>query len=194
MEINVAENKARFKTLVSENISRDGIDKLMSYLENETDFFEAPCSTKYHLNVRGGLCEHSINVYCALMDLCTNYNYDIARYAETLTIVSLFHDVCKTNFYKPTLVSKKVGNSWTQVPGFEIDDKFPIGHGEKSVIIIQQHMRLTIEEMLAIRWHMGAWDAAVKGGEYSFSAAQACKPLVTLLHCADMIASHILEA
>ena len=194
MNINVAENKARFKRLVSENISRDGIKDLMSYLEHDTDFFEAPCSTKYHLNVRGGLCEHSINVYCALMDLCTNYSYDIVKNTETLTIVSLFHDVCKTNFYKPTLISKKVNGQWVQTQGFEIDDKFPIGHGEKSVIIIQQHMRLTIEEMLAIRWHMGAWDTAVKGGEYAFSTAQACKKLVTLLHCADTIASHILEA
>lgn len=189
----IAENKARFKTLVSENIFRDGIDNLMSYLENETDFFEAPCSTKYHLNVRGGLCEHSINVYCALMDLCANYNIDIAKNAETLTIVSLFHDACKSNFYKPTLVSRKVNGQWVQSQGFEIDDKLPLGHGEKSVIIIQQHMRLTIEETLAIRWHMGAWDAAVKGGEYAYATAQACKPLVTLLHCADMLATHIME-
>lgn len=194
MNINVAENKARFKCLVSENISRDGIKDLMSYLENETDFFEAPCSTKYHLNVRGGLCEHSINVYCALMNLCTNYSYDIVKNTETLTIVSLFHDVCKTNFYKPTVISKKVNGQWVQTQGFEIDDKFPIGHGEKSVIILQQFMRLTIEEMLAIRWHMGAWDTAVKGGERAYEAAQACKKLVTLLHCADTIASHILEA
>lgn len=192
MKINAIENKKRFINLLRENVTRPGIEDMITYLE-QTDFFRAPCSTKFHLNVPGGLCQHSLNVYEAFITVCSDFGVNIASNAESLTIMSLLHDVCKANFYKPTTVSKKIGARWEQVPGYEIDDKLPLGHGEKSVMIILKFMQLTDVEMLAIRWHMGAFDCAFKGGEYAFSNAQNMSKFVTLLHVADLLATRLME-
>ena len=69
-------------------------------------------------------------------------------------------------------------------------DRFPFGHGEKSVFLIERHMRLTDAEALAIRWHMGAFDDAARGGSRTLSAARAFSPLVYELSAADMRATH----
>ena len=68
-------------------------------------------------------------------------------------------------------------------------DAFPFGHGEKSVFLIGRYMKLTDEEALAIRWHMGAYDEAARGGSKTLSAAMARSPLVFALHAADMLAT-----
>lgn len=193
MIIDAIENKKRFINLLRENVTRPGIEDMITYLE-QTDFFRAPCSTKFHLNVPGDLCQHSLNVYEAFITVCSDFGIDITSNAESLIIMSLLHDVCKVDFYKPTTVSKKIGARWTQVPGYEIDDRLPLGHGEKSVMIILKFMRLTDIEMLAIRWHMGAFDCAFKGGENAFNNAQSMSKLVTLLHVADLLATRIMEA
>lgn len=176
--------------ICSGNIQRDGIDALLEWLQKH-DFFSAPASTKYHGNYVGGLCEHSLNVYYELDKL--NALYGCAYSDETLAIVALFHDVCKTNFYKPAVRNVKVDGQWTTKEVWEIDDSYPLGHGEKSCIIIQRFMQLTFEELLAIRWHMGAFDNAVKGGDYSISKAQDKSKLLTLLQMADMAASQLVE-
>ena len=44
-------------------------------------------------------------------------------------------------------------------------------------------------EALAIRWHMGAYDDAARGGSRTLSAAMAVDPLVYELHVADMRAT-----
>ena len=189
----IIKNKQNFKNLCKENIKRKGTEQLLDYLD-VTDFFEAPCSTKFHLNYKGGLCEHSLNVYTELIALCTLHNVDITQNIETLTIVSLFHDICKANFYKQVMKPVKVNGMWKDQLVYEIDDKLPLGHGEKSVIILQKYLSLSVEEMLAIRWHMGAFDCAFKGGEYAFGTAQDKSLLVTLLQVADLLATQVLES
>lgn len=215
--IDIQKNKQAFISIVRENISRPGIDKLLSYLES-TDFYVAPCSTKFHLNVKGGLCEHSLNVYKALLDIYSAYlikdntlhdatfvlaynevlpktnNVDDRSIIETLTIISLFHDLCKANYYKQEMKSVKVGNSWTQLPVYVTDDQLPLGHGEKSVILLEKFIDLSAEEMFAIRWHMSGFDNAVKGGEWSLSTAMQKTKLVAALQLADQIATHLMEA
>lgn len=180
-------NKQRFHNLIADNIERP-ID--VRWL-NESDFFKAPCSTKYHLNVDGGLCKHSLNVYDALFALCCLHDIDVedSKVLETITIVSLFHDLCKANFYKRNTAT------WSAAPPFVCDDQFPAGHGEKSVIICLRELKLALtdEEILAIRWHMGGWDDACKGNPMLLGNAQAKSKLVTLLHIADMWATHITE-
>lgn len=193
-QLDIITNAEQFSALVKENISRKGIDELMNWLFNETDFKKAPCSTKYHMNIPGGLLQHSLNVYNVLVNLAVDFGYDVQKHAETLTIISLFHDVCKTNFYKPAILKKKVGSSWIEYQGYEIDDELPLGHGEKSCILIQRYMKLTNDELLAIRWHMGAYDDACRSGNFmQLSNAQNKHKFVTMLHCADMLASHIME-
>ena len=75
-----------------------------------------------------------------------------------------------------------------------VDDQLPYGHGEKSVYIISGFMRLTRDEAMAIRWHMGFSDTDFKGGGYSVGNAFDKFPLAVLTNVADMMASHIDEA
>lgn len=186
------ENKERFIALCKENIHRDGIDVLLDRIQ-DSDFFIAPCSTKFHLNYRGGLCEHSLNVYDTLLKLCCVFNVDINSNIETITIVSLFHDYCKADFYKQVIKPVKEGTQWVQKTVYEISDELPLGHGEKSLYLISRCIDLTNEEACAIRWHMSAFDNAFKGGEQSFNTASERFDLVSLLSCADLLATRLLE-
>lgn len=170
----------QFKDIITNTVKRKGVEDLLVYIEDCSDFFIAPCSTKYHLNRYGGLLEHSLHVYNVLKDLCDKY-YPNVYSDETIAIVGLLHDICKTNFY-----SFSNGK-------YIVDDKFPFGHGEKSAYIISKFINLTDEEAIAIRYHMGAWDSSVKGGDYSYVSAQKL-PLVTLVQCADQLSTFILEA
>ena len=56
------QQREEFLTLCRNNIHRDGLEDLLSWLQ-KSDFFTAPASTKYHGAYEGGLCEHSMDVY-----------------------------------------------------------------------------------------------------------------------------------
>ena len=112
-----------FKDIVAQNIKREGIDRLMEFLEH-SDFYTAPASTKYHDSFEGGLCYHSIQVYECLKAHYIGTDYSL----ETITIVALFHDICKTGFYTVTTRNVKDDKTgkWHQEPYYTVDDKFPI--------------------------------------------------------------------
>ena len=200
----IEQNIARFEAEVG-RIDRPGIDKLMDYVR-KSDFYKAPASTKYHLSVPGGLLQHSLNVLDALRGILTHsssedetrWDYEVAGRTvasisdESLTIIALFHDICKTYFYKEGFRwYKDDQNKWQQAPTFEIDDKMPLGHGDKSAMIIKQYMELTSPEMYAIWWHMGITD----GGDIrQFGQAIDKYPIIYALHTADMMTSHFMEA
>ena len=187
--IDLNEEKQKFLEMYSQ-IKRDGADEMMKWLE-KSDFFTAPASTRFHGSCPGGLVAHSNNVCSRLMTEMAKLSDNI----ESIVLVSLLHDVCKANFYKAG--TRNVKNSetgiWEAVPSYSIEDKFPMGHGEKSVFIINQFMKLTVDEALAIRWHMGGFDEAVKGGSYSMGNAYEMYPLALLLHVADMKATYLDE-
>lgn len=164
-------NAERFKAIFTTQINRAGAPELLAWLES-TDFFTAPASTKYHGARPGGLVDHSLNVYDELILRPDTGN------AESRAICALLHDVCKANYYEPL-----------NGGGYRVNDRFPFGHGEKSVLLISRFMTLTDEEALAIRWHMGAYDDAARGGSRTLSAATAASPLVYELHAADMRAT-----
>lgn len=184
--------KERFLALYKEYITRDGADDLMEWLTT-SDFFVAPASTKFHGSHAGGLLEHSLNVYDCLveeldiLDIKDNYS------AETVALVSLLHDICKVNFYKKGTRNVRENGQWVTKEVYEIDEKFPCGHGEKSVIILQNFMSLSAEEIFAIRAHMGGFDTSVKGGDYFISKIFERSKLSVLLHLADMKATYLLE-
>ena len=136
----VMTDRERFIEIYKENIKREGATELLEYLTGpQSDFFSAPASTRYHNSCRGGLCNHSLNVYDCLCDILARdkmREYGCTPTAETIAIVSLLHDICKVNFYKESTRNVKDENGvWQKVPYFEIDDKLPYGHGEKSVYI-----------------------------------------------------------
>lgn len=179
--------KDRFLEIYTGNIKREGSDQLLENLQKQ-DFFTAPASSKFHGNHEGGLVEHSVKVYENLLKLTEKFN--VTEDKETLAIVSLLHDLCKMNIYKIDYRNVKNENGqWVKQPYYTIKDSFPYGHGEKSVFIINQYMKLNIEEVMAIRWHMGGFDTSVKGGDRSQSLAYEKYPLAALLHCADLIAT-----
>ena len=79
---------------------------------------------------------------------------------------------------------------------WSVDDKLPLGHGEKSLSILQDFISLTEPEKLAIRWHMGATEPGTHfdyPAGYAFRAAMEKHPLVTLLFTADLEAGQVLE-
>lgn len=181
------EIKSKIIELLS-STQRKGIDKVIKYLE-DSDFFEAPASTRYHGNYKGGLAEHSLNVYEIFKR--KNEIYDFGLSDDTVKITALLHDICKTNFYTVSSRNMKKDGKWIQVPYYAVDDQVPFGHGEKSVILLQQFIRLSKEEVIMIRWHMGGYEPSQNYNSVS-NAWNICKAGVAL-HTADLESSYILE-
>ena len=170
-------------------VNREGLEDFIRFLES-TDFFTAPASAKYHEDYEGGLVEHSINVYNALSKL--NKELNLGFTDESVAIISLLHDLCKIGYYKVEYRNRKnEQGKWEQYPFYTTEDAFPYGHGEKSVYMITQCMDLTYEEVMAIRWHMGAYSGQ-QDWNY-IGAAYEKYPFAMMLHFADMCATHILE-
>lgn len=198
------DKKTEFLEIFTERVTRDGADRLLAWLEQETDFFTAPASTKHHGAHPGGLVEHSLNVYRRLREFTArdlvghpvegDFNLDTPL-EETVAILALLHDVCKAGVYHTETRRRKNPETgqWEDYQAYIFRDPFPLGHGEKSLFLISQHMSLTAAEALAIRWHMGAYDDAVKGGASAMGAAMNMTPWVWRMQEADMCAAWIDE-
>lgn len=187
--------KEEFIQLYTTHIKREGAKELLDYLSNKSDFFTCPASTRYHGSYAGGLCDHSVNVYHCLSAYLERERvqelYGLSYNPETVAIVSLLHDLCKVGCYKSgTRNVKDANGKWQSVPTYTFDDPLPYGHGEKSVYIISGFMRLTREEAMAIRWHMG-----FTGSEDGRNVGKAFQtyPLSFALSTADMEATYFLE-
>ena len=180
--------KERFLEICSE-IHRDGISDLMDWLE-KSDFYEAPASTRFHGNYPGGLLSHSLNVYDELKRILQVYP-EIKATDETIAIISLFHDACKVNFYASEKRNRKnEEGKWESYDAYTIKEKFCFGgHGSKSVFIVQNFIKLTPEEAVAINCHMGCWD-----GNKDVANAYEQYNLAWALHVADEAATYIKES
>ena len=203
-EFEILQNKNEFLSLLR-TVNRPGIDNLIDWLENKSDFFQAPSSSCYHGCYEGGLCQHSLNVYRAMKKM-VEQTKDIALperqigqiSEETMILICLMHDLCKTNFYQKTIKVFKddTTNVWHHYYTYKCVDTFPVGHGEKSVIMLQNFVHLTCTEILAIRWHMGLFDVATSMSPYekpAYSQANNECPLLCLLQEADYFASFMME-
>ena len=146
--------KEKFIELLK-STNREGIEELLDFIE-KTDFYTAPASTRFHGSHEQGLLEHSIKVYEILKEKVKTSVVPINIPEESLIIIALLHDLCKANFYKVDYRNAKNAlGVWEKVPYYTIDDTIPYGHGEKSVMMITEYIKLTPEEKYAIRWHMG---------------------------------------
>lgn len=208
-----------------DKVKRTGINDLLAYLE-QSDFFTAPASTKYHNSFEGGLVMHSLSVFDNMWYLAYQHlALDEVIPEESLIIESLLHDLCKIGVYKideedatePQLnyLTRLVKNAGDFLPAGKItkqyasdligwykegqqgdkpeqeqawvfDDNFPLGHGEKSVAVIQNFIKLEEREMLAIRYHMGLYG---NHDERQYNKARDLYPDVELLHLADRLAT-----
>ncbi|MDR0821416.1 MAG: hydrolase [Oscillospiraceae bacterium] len=190
------QDELQFEEIYRGKIKREGADKLYDFLK-DSDFFVAPASTRFHGSYEGGLLRHSLNVYECLIDLVDrprykdNYGFNYSE--ETIALVSLLHDVCKVNIYKKTYRNRKNESTgqWESYPFYEFNDNLPYGHGEKSVYMVGGFVKLTREESMAIRWHMGFSGLEEKN---TIGKALEMYPLAFLLATADMEASYFMES
>lgn len=155
--ININENWERYKQLLLSS-GREGVDQLIKYLEEKTDFKTAPASTKFHGNVEGGLCEHCLAVYD---NLCTlNKAFDKRFADDSCIVVALLHDLAKINFYEQYDKNVKVNGQWVQEKHYKVRDlpnRFVYAsHEQTSLFIAQQFIPLSIEEQVAILSHHGS--------------------------------------
>ena len=196
------DRKAEFMKIWTERVQREYADNILAWLEYETDFFEAPASTRHHGAHPGGLLDHSLNVYHRLRAIVCVETYGATTsdllaedVEETVAVLALLHDVCKVNCYHTETRRRKNPETgyWEDYQTYAFRDPIPLGHGEKSLYLIQRHMDLEPEEALAIRWHMGAYDNAAKGDGRALSAAMAASPWVWRLQQADMCAAWVDE-
>ena len=180
------------------SVDRPGIDALMDYLQN-SDFFEAPASTIYHGSYAGGLLEHSLNVYNMLQWYVANLqdsDFELPKISEeSIIVVALLHDLCKVNCYHESTrnVKNEQTGKWEKVPCYKREPLLPMGHGGKSVFIIQQFIKLTPEEAQAIYWHMGAYDTSPYNTLNELGKSYEMNLLAFLLHQADIMATYIAE-
>lgn len=210
----IQKNKERFIELIS-SIKLEGanIEGFLRWVEHNSDFFIAPASAKYHCNYAGGLCEHSLHVYDALVklveDFASHFEYHenedgtsaeevrVNSYSDdSIKLVALLHDISKTNFYEQ--YDRNVKNedgAWIQVKEYktrESADRFIFGnHEQNSEFIAHTFFPLSVEEASAILHHHGgmSWDSA----KDDISAVYERFPLALLLHLADMKATYLDE-
>ena len=183
MELNIEAQKQEFLTICRASIQREGLEDLLAWM-SKADFFTAPASTKYHGGYAGGLCQHSIDVYQYAKKLL--FLMPKAPSEESVAIATLFHDLCKVNFYK-TKISGRNNSTFT------VDEQLPFGgHGSKSVYVLSKYLKdLTDDEAIAINCHMGfsrAGDSTISIGE-SFRYS----PLAWIIHVADEAATFMLD-
>lgn len=175
----------------------EGMDDFLKELDN-SGFYTAPASMKNHLCFEGGLMCHSLNVYEAAMTLKKTFMTERPDIFDTISdesiiIAAILHDVCKSDIYhrKRTAQMEFGQAEYSNEPG-----PLPIGHGEKSVVmLLRMGLWLTEAEICAIRWHMGAWSVNQADSEErnAFRTAERLYPLVTLIQLADTMASKFTE-
>lgn len=201
MSCNINENKEEFVKLLK-STGREGVDDVIEELER-LGFFSAPASAGHHLNVEGGLVQHSLNTCKAAFVIWEGMkalepSLDTEVKKESIIISALLHDVCKADIYKRSVKKRKNKlGQWEDCEGYKVSYKdFPMGHGEKSlVVILLSGLELYDDEMLAIRWHMGAWGLNQNSFEdvRNYDTAQKEYPLVAIIHAADVMAANVME-
>lgn len=216
-------NKQRFLELISSiTIEGSDIEGLNRWLE-KSDFFVAPASTKYHCAYPGGLCEHSLHVYDALVKLVKEFKttyktitndvvdeetgivthnvsqIENCEYSDdTIKVVALLHDISKANFYEKYLrnVKNEDTGKWEQVEEFrkrEDTNRFIYGSHE-------QNAEYMIHTFFPLSLEESSAVLHHHGGMGFDSTQDDVGPvfkhynLACLLHTADLISTFIVEA
>ena len=177
-------------------IHRDGIDELIDFIKT-SGFLTAPASTKYHGAYEGGLLQHSLNVHDVMrkeLDMTFGNEWKMFLSEESVAIVSLLHDLCKTDMYIQQMRNVKVNGEWTQELYYAYNqEQFSMGHSAKTIHMIQRFIKLTDDEAQAIYWHMGAFDLSQYSTAQGMGNAYTNNLLAFFLHLADMKATYINE-
>ena len=204
--MNIIENKDAFITLATKYIKREGLDKLLAWLDR-SGFYVCPASTQYNLSVEGGLCQHALNVADTLVyrffdkhiedlteeDEAKVFENDIT--IESIILVALFSSINKVGCYVKDFKNVKVNGKWEQQEYWKWDEKFIYaGRGSKSVFIIQQYMKLWIEEAQAIAFVLAGEDNIFSGVvETTYRKIYENSRLALYLHLAEMESTYLLD-
>lgn len=178
-------NKERLDLMMATNLSEIVKEDFIQWLA-ENGFFTAPASIKYHGNYEGGLFDHSFTVMNLLVELSAANGLKWTR-PESPFLVGMFHDLCKIDQYLPNHFDgayRKNPVSWDYNPNTLLK-----GHGDKSVMLLSHFHTLTEEEIMCIRYHMGAFTEKEEWRDYT--RAVHAFPNVLWTHQADMLASHV---
>lgn len=190
------ENLKNFIVDKLKSVDRSGIDALIEFLDN-SDYFTAPASTKYHGAYEGGLAEHSVNVLDCMLTLDETFNkvYGMPKDDEgSIILVALLHDLCKTNTYHTKELWRKDSNGkWESYIGYVREPELCMGHGSKSVYLANKYINLSDKEAQAILYHMGAYDVSDYMTHNELGEAYSKNSLAYKLHAADMMATYVLE-
>jgi len=165
-------------------------DKFKKWL-NDSDYYTAPASRQNHSAFKGGLIVHSVNVYKRLLQYNEAYATQIPE--DSMIIIGLFHDLCKVYFYgseKRNRKNKETGR-WEEYDCYTIEDKFPLPHGSKSVVLLHSFLSLSSKEALAVSHHMGAWDVQDYSKKSSLGEAMHMTEWCLALQVADQQSTFI---
>lgn len=201
MKVDSKACKEEFCSLLR-STGREGVEGLIEDITRQ-GFFEAPASAGHHLNVEGGLAMHSLNsckaalaVWEGMQKVEPSLATEVTR--ESIIIATLLHDLCKIDIYRRSVKKRKNAlGQWEDAEGYKVTySNFPMGHGEKSVILaLCSGIELSDDEMLAIRWHMGAWGVNQNSFEEckNYDAARKLYPLVAIVQTGDSLAAALME-
>ena len=209
----IEQNKQTFIELINSIEREFNKEKLINWLEN-SDFFYAPASTKYHSNFEGGLCSHCLSVYYSLEALCNTFASE-SKYVtledgsqkeeitckydkDSIIIVALLHDLSKANFYEKynRNVKNEVTGKWESVEEYrtiDVQKRFIFGnHEETSEFMVRSFIPLKVEESVAILHHMGG--AGHDSSQTDLSVIYSKYNLAALLHTADLLSTFVLNS
>lgn len=186
----VTERYERLKSVVIER--KEEFDRLIEFMEKETEFLTAPASTRFHLSKEGGLLEHSVNVCENMLRIKRALAPEISD--ESCVIVALIHDLGKVGMpgnpqyikNKPTEKQQRYGYQ-ASVPYSYNSNLTYLSVPVRSVYLALPYIRLSEEEVQAVIYHDGQYVDDNKS-----VATKEC-PLLLLLQYADSWSAFVTE-
>lgn len=174
-----------------ENLARmtekANIENLIQYCK-DSDFYTAWASSSYHLNMQGGLLQHSLNVCEYAMTLWNSFNSKVSL--QSVIFCSLFHDLGKSGlkgdeYYVPNTL--KSGNISGTKP-IKINPKLRIkNHAMRSVLTLSKFVDMTEDEKVCIISHDGFYQAENR------QAMLDVFELLYLVHSSDLYVARFVE-
>lgn len=199
-EMRLDEKKAFLEGALT-GTGREGIDKIVRFLD-DTDFYRAPGAAVYQSNYAGGLLDHSLITFATAARVCGAMKEVMPSISgrlpdESVAIASLLHGVCKVGYYRAEEKRRRrTDGEWESYDYYVADDNFPIGHSEKSVImLVTLGLKLTPDEMIAIRYSTGMWDGGMFTAEMraSYEKASNICPLMHAIQTGVYMSSKLFE-
>ena len=176
-------------SLLSTN--RPGMEDLIDYM-TECGFFEAPCSSQFHLATKFGLVHHTRNVMetAERIGVALLGGAEYNEIQESVIIAAGLHDLGKMGQFEKPLYNIKLlkDGSVGKIPFEQNKELLPVDHEIRSVAIASMFIDLTEEEQFAILYHNGLYGTV---GRYSLQSHET--QLYLIVHTADLWCSRFVE-